>query len=231
MNKKTYNIILCVLAGMLFLGEFLDAFYNASQFFNLERSIKASIFIVLLWLSIGLYVKIKKPKWFKINNQVIRLKKLGSQTNYFFIGMLIIIWLPFLIRILYPPPTSTDEPPTRFCAFNDSGVDTLRVAIVPFYNFDKFDGSTPEKAILDRLKEIITKDSLYAIVEFCDEYVPNPNYSENEYNVLLDSLNADLLIYGDIEPNCSEDKICINWISKSQIDYEEHAENTSKQKL
>lgn len=155
-------------------------------------------------------------------------KKLGLSFEFkaihgCFVAILLFI-LGFVLNKSEFNPFYTD--PICECKFEDKS-DTLQVLILPFNN--RTDQNNAGDIIAKRLGEIVKQENLNANIEYCEQFSQTEGLTTKRVNEIAKELNADLVIYGDMEKEfCDDKKICLNWISNDTRDYEIFDKNISR---
>lgn len=114
--------------------------------------------------------------------------------------------------------------PVLECRF-DNHIDTLHVLILPFNN--RTDQNNAGEIIAKRLNKVVIQENLMAKVEYCRQFKNVEGLTKQKVTKIAEELNANLVIYGDMEKeSCNDKKICLNWISTNRFDYETYNEYT-----
>lgn len=204
--------IVYVGAGILFLGTVFDAISNAIALVNLKVAVWGTILIFLLWASLFLMMRHKKPYWGEV-----RLSRPNRQINLFVLGMIGLLWLPMLIPSKpqdNSPNTTTPTKPKDVCYKFPADFDStkLYILITRFEDYTNPDNTKCYGAgIKDRIDVLRSRDSLP--IEICYKDSISPTQSDDADRI-RDYYGADIIIWGRLSNannNCEADGLCLNY--------------------
>ena len=81
-----------LIAGVLFLGNVLNALVNAFQFITPSVTYSCTALIALGWIATQAYLH--RGRTWVIGGQTVRLKRLGPNPLWFVFGLVLLLWYP-----------------------------------------------------------------------------------------------------------------------------------------
>jgi len=95
-------------AGVIFLGfgSLLDAMINAQQIVSPAVTLLCTLLLILVWIGIGIWVRLRPITWVLRRSQRVRINRLGLKIHSGFAGALALLWIP---RLLTSTPTRKED--------------------------------------------------------------------------------------------------------------------------
>ena len=93
--QNTVKNIVFLLAGIVFAGAVIGSLNDSVSFLTPNKTYFLTVFTLIVWVGTFYYLRKKKPVW-KSGTTNQRLKKLNRQINLGVLGILIVLWAPFI---------------------------------------------------------------------------------------------------------------------------------------
>jgi len=196
--QKIYKYLTFLLAGALLVGALFDAVSNSISLITFPIALGGTILILGGYLLVEIIARIKGIKWLLPGGANIVIRKLNNQIKLFLAGVIMILWLPFLLKSLQKD--NIVKPPDRI----HRNVHDLSLYLTHYFN-SLLDSSNPKYFEL-KIKQIDTiQNELEKHLEFfgIDDKIRIPIDTLESRYLLLDMI--------DFEKNEIKPKIRINF--------------------
>lgn len=188
-HQKFLRNILWVMGGLLALGAFVGAINDAIALIKWPIALAGTLLIFLGWVIIQVYLKHRPVLWKNANGNLVRVKKLGSRYSLFFVGMVILLWLPSSISWFESKGLGSYK-------IEDEREDEILIVIATFVRYEGVDDAKAQSELARAIKDA-SQDMDFSKIRV--EIAPN-ELSLNELelaNEIGAKYDASFIIIGD----------------------------------
>lgn len=197
------------------MGAILDSVVNSIELINPRLAFILSFTIFFIYLFLTFFIRIKGVTW-KTGGKTLIVKKINIKIQLFFVGMLLLIWVPVFIG-----NNQNSNSENQNDIVWHEGDKSLRIGILPFnevctYNSRSFDVGY---VIADRLRKLIGSNKIRGEVKYLENIKVDKNFDKYDAKKILKDYHLDQLVFGShISENCHQSNgYCINYITSDSL--------------